>query len=96
MSHYSGVEMIAMGQALSRVPRREPDAPGWDRGRKLLSVAKLSGGGALIASSLVSLLAGIAGKNLPDSAEIAVAILGGVTTFVTLTVAFHIFDNDRA
>lgn len=83
-----------MGQTLSR-SRRETDAPGWDRGRKLLSVAKLSGGGALIASSIVTVGAGVVGKSLSSSVEIFIAVVGGVATFVILSVAFHIFDNNR-
>lgn len=75
--------------------RRASDEAGWDRGRKLLSVTKLSAGGALITSSLISLGAGIAGMSLSNHAEAAVAVAGGVATFIVLISALHIFDSHK-
>lgn len=74
------------------VDRSDAHRAGWDRGRKLLSVTKLSAGGAIIAASLVGLIAGLAGRSTSDFTDSMVALVGGVATFVVLVRTFHIFD----
>ena len=66
----------------------------WDRGRKLLSVAKLSAGGAVIAMSLAGVLAGIFFGSQPSfGADLAIASFGAIVTFVWLAYIFGVFRN---
>jgi hypothetical protein len=65
----------------------------WDRGRKLLSVTKLAAGGAIVAASVVGLVAGVAGHPTSNEIDVAVGLLGGCLSFLFLARTFHIFEK---
>jgi hypothetical protein len=78
-----------MEHIANRASRR---TSGWDRGRKLLSVTKLSAGGALIASSLVSVGGSLVQRPTSELVDVLVAVVGGLVTFTALVWSLHIFD----
>jgi len=67
-----------------------------DSGRKLLSIATLSIGGAVIFMTLTSIgYTWLYKKNSPADVDAFAAIVGCVVAFLYLAKVFHIFDRKK-
>lgn len=67
----------------------------WDRGRKLLSVTKLAAGGAIVAASVVGLVAAVVGHPTSNEIDAAVGLAGGIVSFLYLAHIFRIFAKHQ-
>ncbi len=64
-----------------------------DSGRRLLSVATLSAGGAIIAISIVGIAAAFAGRKTPEFVDVIAALSGAGGSAIFLFHKFPIFQD---
>lgn len=76
--------------------RSPPLETKWDRGRRILTLVKLAGGGGILLTSIISIAAAIFGSRTSDLVDITAALLGAVASFGFLAARFHVFSSHAA